>query len=147
MGFSKKNVQALDVDHRGTVITENLGKILEDSRERKILFVVATQQAKSNSLERKKIKGVRYSDEVGFVRDKLNRGHEITQSELYFLVHDSIMRDVVAWSAREDVLLADVRRELDERRDTLLSWVHLNPEGNRIIASALSEIIYDNLCE
>ena len=57
------------------------------------------------------------------------------------------MHELKGWAARRGVLLADVASGLDERRDVLVSWVHLNAEGNRLIARSLAATILAATCE
>jgi hypothetical protein len=51
------------------------------------------------------------------------------------------MRDLEEWCETNAVPYVDAIAALDERRDCLVSWVHLNPEGNGIVAEALSQEI------
>jgi hypothetical protein len=45
------------------------------------------------------------------------------------------------------VTYVDTIAALDARRDVLMSWVHLNREGNAIIAEALSGPILEKTCK
>jgi hypothetical protein len=58
-----------------------------------------------------------------------------------FLVHTHLMEALRTWAAANDVELVDALALLDERRDLLVSWVHLHPDANRVIANALAERI------
>jgi hypothetical protein len=44
------------------------------------------------------------------------------------------------------VPLVDVIAALDPRRDTLVSWVHVTPEGNRMIAEVFADTIAGGEC-
>lgn len=44
---------------------------------------------------------------------------------------------------RRSVLFADVIKLLDQDRDCLINWMHLNPKENRIVAWALSKEIFN----
>ena len=44
-----------------------------------------------------------------------------------------------------EVPFVDVLRRLDDRRDHLLTWVHLTPGGNQVVAAALADTILE-LC-
>ncbi|MFQ5510413.1 MAG: SGNH/GDSL hydrolase family protein [Candidatus Krumholzibacteriia bacterium] len=120
---------------------KNIGTIDLECRRRHITFIVASQQAKSFLVDRKHIRGVTYGEESILVRQDLDRNKHITNRELYFLTHNVLMRDLEAWAAARGVPYADVIGAMDQRRDCLVSWVHLNPEGNRMVARAFATAI------
>jgi hypothetical protein len=51
------------------------------------------------------------------------------------------MRDLEDWCGANHVPFVDVIAAMDERRDCLVSWVHLDAQGNRIVAGALAREI------
>jgi hypothetical protein len=55
-----------------------------------------------------------------------------------FLVHAHLMDALRVWAATNDVELVDAVALLDDRRDWLVSWVHLHPDANRVIGNALA---------
>lgn len=137
----------------------NLEVIARAAEEHGVRFLVATQQAKSKLFEAAALRGVTYAQEVALVREKFERG-EIGPKAVavgprnpvlevvshmdparILLVHDRLMRDLRAWAPQRGVELVDVQAALDQRRDLILTWVHLAPEANRIVAAALAEAI------
>ena len=62
-----------------------------------------------------------------------------------FTIHSRLMTDLKAWAAENDVGLVDVIELLDQDRDLLISWVHLHPTANRMIAEALAQKILEHV--
>ncbi|MEW6270143.1 MAG: SGNH/GDSL hydrolase family protein [Thermodesulfobacteriota bacterium] len=156
-------------ERRSRGFIANLEKLRAECRERGIALVVATQQFRSTLIPEEEQRGVTYRQEVELVRDKLRRGeigpHALEVPEKTFelrtkavddtgmrtiamlhppramLVHTRLMDELRAWARAHDVPLVDVIAELDQRRDLMVNWVHLKPEANRIVASALAREI------
>ena len=57
-----------------------------------------------------------------------------------------LMEGLKNWVMKNDVLFVDGIKVLDYDRETLSSWVHLNPKGNRILAKAFTEKILSKFC-
>jgi lysophospholipase L1-like esterase len=131
----------------------NVSQIRDLCEDRGILLVVATQQSRSKShyrigndiTEQTDIDEITYGQEASLLREKLARGEGIARRELTFLVHGEIMSELRDWAHANDVPLADALDALDHDRHTLLSWVHLNPEGNRIVADTFASVILSSL--
>lgn len=68
-------------------------------------------------------------------------GGGLTSQELNFLRHSRLMRELEIWAASQDVPLVDVISALDGDRDVLVSWVHLSPRGNQMVAAAFAQEI------
>jgi lysophospholipase L1-like esterase len=119
----------------------NLARIAEECQKRGIVFIVATQQAKSMAIERSAIKGVTYADEVRDVEERLAHLGHVSGDEMYFLTHSRLMNAMRSWASARGLPLVDVIRALDGERDVLVSWVHLSPKGNQMIAKAFAEEI------
>ena len=119
----------------------NISAICDECRKRGITFIVASQQAKSLLVDREDIKGVTYKGESERVRGHLAEDGYVTRQELYFLTHVVLMDDLEEWVKTNHVPYVDVIAALDQRRDCLVSWVHLNAEGNRIVAEAFASAI------
>jgi lysophospholipase L1-like esterase len=124
----------------------NLARLQQESQKRDIVFIVASQQTKSLMVRRQQIKGITYDQEAHMVRAKLREGKKLTANELYFLTHSALMDAERDWAAMNRVPFVDVIRALDQDRDVLVSWVHLTPKGNRMIAAALAEEIQNHTC-
>ena len=146
-------VQDVLVDSVGSRFLANVSAIYEECSKRGIHFVVANQQASSqpgfgrSEKYRKQSKGITYQDEIGLIRAKIGRHESIERHEYTFLVHDRLMADLEAWALHNEVPFVDVIALLDEDRHYLLSWVHLHPEANRLIASALADEILRHGCD
>lgn len=132
---------------KGAWFIRNVESILAECRRQKILFVVATQQAKSGTIERENIRGVTYAQEVGMIRQKLETSGSVGMQERDLLVHHGIMDTLKNWARHTGVPLVDCIQALDQRRDVLTTWVHLTPEGNRIVASVLGREIARHIGE
>jgi hypothetical protein len=70
----------------------------------------------------------------------------ITDYEYSFLIHQRLMQDLKHWAEQHDVPFVDVIGALDQNRDYLLSWVHLHPAANRVVAAKFSEPILREFC-
>ena len=65
----------------------------------------------------------------------------LTLGEIRFLTHSVLVGDLEAWARTTGVPVVDVMAALDPMRDVLVSWVHLSPRGNRVIAEQLGQEI------
>lgn len=117
----------------------NIDSLYRECQRRGILFVALKQQARSNIVQ--DIKGLSYAQEVQMVKDQLEKEGAIARSELFFLTQSVITTNLENWATANSVPFVDVQKVLDQDRDVLLSWVHLSPRGNRMIADALAEKI------
>lgn len=136
----------LHIQNRSEHFIKYLSLIYEECKKRDILFIVATQQAKSHLIKKENIKGITYEDEVKLVKSKLFNEGKISLSELYFLTHNIIMEELKKWAYANNIPIVDVIKALDQRRDYLLSWVHLSPRANRIVASEFTKEILRHVC-
>ena len=130
-----------------------LDEIREAAERRNILFIVANQQANSKSwfgipaAQRIDQKGVTYSDEVAGIERILQRGEPISGYEFDFLIHARLMRDLRNWTKKNELPFVDIISLLDQERQHLVSWVHLDAYANGLIADALAdEILRHGLC-
>lgn len=135
--FDRQAVEA-HLEGRSERFIGNLARLAEAVREDGAVFVPMTQMTQPELIPRDRIRGVTYEQEVSAVREKLEKEGSIDVSELYFHAHSVLMEDLRKWTRDGGIPLVDVIRVLDPRRDVLLSWVHLTPEGNRMIARALA---------
>ncbi len=62
-----------------------------------------------------------------------------------FMVHHGVMQALRQWADREHVTLVDGIAALDQDRDNLLTYVHLNADGNRVVARELGKAILEQL--
>ncbi len=56
------------------------------------------------------------------------------------------MKELTKWVSANNVPNVDVIKAFDQDRDCLLSWVHLNAKGNKIIASEFAREILRHVC-
>lgn len=75
------------------------------------------------------------------VQDKLEKEGSIKMTELHFLTHSLLTTNLENWATSNHVPFVNVQKVLDQDRDVLVSWVHLSPRGNRMIANTLAEEI------
>jgi hypothetical protein len=86
-------------------------------------------------------------DSVTFVGDDLSArrawlsGFVQAVTAASFVVHAGVMDAVRGWAARQDVELVDGIARLDGHRDSLVTWVHLDARGNKLLAKALASRI------
>ncbi|MFQ5697749.1 MAG: SGNH/GDSL hydrolase family protein, partial [Myxococcota bacterium] len=125
------------VEGRSELFLRNLDRILAACRARGIPFFVISQQAQSKLLE--DLRGVTYEDEWRLVHERFARGEDVGYRGRLFLIHHKIMGDLRDWVGQRHALFIDGIAALDPRRDTLTSWVHLDAEGNRILARAIAD--------
>lgn len=124
-------------------------------------LIVVTQQVQSLLVPAEKRRGVTYVEEVEQVRAALlerrvgpgsaerpalldlEKVGKIYDWSRILLIHERLLEAQLAWAAREGVVVADARRALDARRDLLLTWVHLHPDGNRLVAETVADAILE----
>ena len=118
-----------------------------------IQLVIANQQASSQSWfqvpieQRQKMKGLTYDEEVQQIRNRLQHGQSISGYEFNFLIHQRLMQDLELWTMNNELSFIDIIDLLDDHRDHLISYVHLDAYGNSIVAQALAaEIMNDYEC-
>jgi len=134
------------------VFLQDLEEIREVADRRHILFIVANQQANSKSwfgipaAQRMSQKGVTYGDEVAGIEHMLQRGEPISGYEFNFLIHARLMRDLRTWAQNNKLPFVDIIRLLDQERQHMVSWVHLDAFANGVIADALADQILRREC-
>lgn len=133
----------LEADRSGKAdrFVARIEKTFDECRRRNIVFIVAPQQAQSHLLPPERMRGVTMADEVRLIQEKLGATNALAYNELNLLIHDELMARLRAWASARHVPVADVVRALDRDRDYLMSWVHLHPHGNRIVAVELAKTI------
>ncbi len=137
---------------RSRVFLKNMETILSSSRKAGISFIVANQQATSRSpvptavQERLLLRGVSLEAEAEKIRRKMKDKSNVTDFEFTLLIHERMMRDLRQWANQQGVPFVDVIGALNLDRHYLLSWVHLHPEANRVVAAKLSEPILRQFC-
>ena len=61
------------------------------------------------------------------------------------MLHKDLMDAERQWAITNGIPHADVIDAMDSSRQNLVTWVHLNAAGNRVIASVLSNTILQKL--
>jgi len=140
--YSKADYES-HINGKAATFVGNVAEMRDACRKAGVLFIVLKQQARSMSIH--DVKGVTYEQEVERIRHKLETTDAINHQEMAFLTHQVLTDSLQAWARAEDVPVVDVRELLNHDRDVLLSWVHLSPRGNRMIAAALAEEILHDL--
>jgi lysophospholipase L1-like esterase len=123
----------------------NLDAIAADCRKTGARMIVVTQQARSLMVEPARLRGLRYEDEVKIVEQALAASEPDTRfnaMQLHlgamFDVHSHLMHAVRDWAAIHRVPLVDGIAKLDRQRDLVLTWVHLAPPANKMLARAIA---------
>lgn len=151
---AEKTLEILDrvASRTSREFIRDLDTIRKIADDRNIEFIVISQQANSKSWyglpekERLKSKGVTYQDEVDQILSVLNAGESISGYEFNFLIHDRLMRDLETWAEEKELPYIDFIEILDKKRHLLVSWVHLHPEANKLLADAIADKIYKSSC-
>ncbi|MFN8178652.1 MAG: SGNH/GDSL hydrolase family protein [bacterium] len=143
--YDADDVRAHEVG-RSERFLASLDAIRTECEKRGIRFVVATQQAASLLVPREKMRGLTYEAEESLVKARLAKDGSIDAIEMAFLTHADMMRALRGWAAERRVPLVDVVAATDQRRDILVSWVHLSPEGNERVAEAFAPTILSLTC-
>ena len=123
----------------------NLQRLADVSRENGIRLIVASQSATSLEKNRERLKALSYSAEQTALREKLAAGGGVGARDANLLIHGELMDAEREWAIANKVPLADVIAAMDGSRQSLVSWVHLNAAGNRLVASVLSKTILAEL--
>jgi len=127
----------------------NLQKIYDKTKEHNIYFIPITQQINSKAphgfpkAERAKFRGLTYEAEMEAIRKKADRMQPLVPLEIAALTHSLLMRDVRNWAKAESLPMIDFIRIMNNDRHQLISWVHLTPEGNGMLARAISSKILE----
>lgn len=143
--FEVGQVEACE-EARPEAFVANLQKLLEACRTHGALLIVGEQQARSLIVPREELHGVTYAEEVALVREKLRRRGYVSKLERNLLVHQRILEAQGAWARAQQVPVAPILDALDEDRDMLVSWVHLSPEGNAVVARTYAREILARTC-
>lgn len=136
----------------GTYI-ENIDAILQRARAEDVLMLVANQQAAAatpyprRAEERAHMRGVTYGAEAKALQDRFDAGEPLGTFEYSFLVHQNMMNMLENWAAENDVPFVDYISALDDRRDLLVSWVHLHPDANTVLAKSLTLPLLSEFCD
>jgi hypothetical protein len=129
----------------------NLDKIRRAAERRNIVVIVANQQANSKSwfgipaAQRVSQKGVTYGDEVAGIERILQRGEPISGYEFNLLIHARLMRDLGNWAEKNKLPFVNIIGLLDQERQHMVSWVHLDAYANGLVADALADEILQHL--
>jgi lysophospholipase L1-like esterase len=140
------------MDERSRVFLTNLTTLLDASRSVGSKFIVVSQQATSHSplpgakQERLKLRGITYEQEAGEISRRMATNKEVTSFEYSLLIHQRLMNDMKQWANKRNVPYVDVIGALNQDRHLLLSWVHLHPDANRVVAERISEPIMRQFC-
>lgn len=125
----------------------NLERIHELCRQNGATLIVANQQATDHEETREKLRGLTYEAEQAAVRQSLSTDNRVSWRSIAFMLHKDLMDAERQWAASNGVPHADVIGAMDLSRQNLVTWVHLNAAGNRVIASVLSNAILGQLAD
>jgi lysophospholipase L1-like esterase len=83
-----------------------------------------------------------YPDEVAMVEEMLTRDKKLSAIQSSLLVHRDLMDDLQKLSHSRGLVLVDGIGALDRYgEEAMASYVHLNPKGNEILATAIADAI------
>ncbi len=124
----------------------NLELLRQECAAAGIELIVVSQQVQSLLFDDAERRGMTYAEEQERVRALFAEEGGVRPIQLAFLTHADLMRDLERWVGESGVRYVDAIEALDARRDVLVSWVHLNAEGNALLAEALAGPILDVAC-
>ncbi len=139
-------VVAYRTGERVTTFLANVAAIRGAATESGALFIAVSQQAKSFLVPRDAIQGVTYAEEKRRVEAKIEREGFATLRELFFVTHADLMTALRDWVRAENIPFVDAIERLDRRRDLLYTYVHLNAQGNALLAEAIADEILQKTC-
>jgi lysophospholipase L1-like esterase len=142
--FSTEGFQAFREGKRERFIG-NLQRLADVSRQHGIRLIVASQSATSLEDRREQLEMLSYSEEQAALSEKLAAGQGVHAREANLLIHRELMDAEREWASANRVPYADVIAAMDGNRQSLITWVHLDAAGNRLVASALSKTILNEL--
>lgn len=145
-------------EERRDVYLDNVEEIRAEAEKRGVTLIVASQQAKSGVVPQAEMRGLDYATEQERLRAALMAGTHGPKAQAValndmqelarmldparvFLVHGYVMEGLREWASSHGVPYVDVIAALDDRRDLLLSWVHLHADANTVVAKAFAETI------
>lgn len=123
----------------------NLQRLADLCRTNGIQLIVVSQSATSREDQREQLKTLTYSAEQAELSKKLAAGAGVTAVEAFLLVHKELMDAEREWAIANKIPHADAIAAMDGNRHNMVSWVHLNAAGNRLIADVLSKTILNVL--
>jgi len=136
---------------RSEFFLRNVELIAKACEERGITFIAMNQQKKSTSwwpsseAYRERMRNLTYQQELAQTRARAEIDGSLTIFERSMLVHGQMMEALESWAHAKQVPFVDIIDELDHDRHLLLSYVHLHPEANRMIAARLAGLIGNKL--
>ena len=89
-------------------------------------------------IDRLPLKGASYDDETRSIKQRMANGDTVASLEYSMVIHESLMDGLKDLAQERGLPFVDIIKELDQHRHLLLSWVHLHPEANQIVAKALA---------
>lgn len=104
-----------------------------------IRFVVVSQQAASLLFTKDTIKGVSYEDELKAIRESVAKTGEFGGLQKTFLIHHDLMAAEKSWAKSNGVYYIDAIKAMDGNRDLLIDWMHLNSQGNLLLAKTIKD--------
>lgn len=125
---------------------DNLEALRALCAQRGIELVVASQLLQSQTIPREEIRGISQAEEIARVQQRLDERGWVGATEQWLLIHDRLMQAQRAWARQHGVHYMDLIERLGGDRSVLLSWVHVDPEGNRRIAAELAEALAPRVC-
>ena len=124
----------------------HLNILREAVRDSGAQFVVATQLAKSDLYSDTEIAGISYASEVSEIYAQLDEQGAIPNGKRIILVHHHLMNALKAWALNNRIVTIDVVEELGTHRQELISWVHLSPTGNKLVANEFAASLAPLIC-
>jgi lysophospholipase L1-like esterase len=129
-----------DIERTAARFRANLEAMLALSRSEGFELLLIRQPITTVTTN-KSFKGRTYEQEYEGVMAKLEAGDWVSRFDLSMIRHHRLIEELDALAEREGLPVIDNIALLDQHRELLASWVHLEPEANRMLAAALADSV------
>ena len=127
-------------------LVASLERLRRDARAADVLLIASNQQVSSGISEREARRGLSYEAERRAIRRGLTERGSVSWLDARMLHHAELMKSAEQWALERDVPFVDNIDALDGDRNELVSWVHLSPRGNELLARSFGDEILRQVC-
>jgi len=144
MEYSKEEIDTFSREKKARFLG-NLEKISDACKKNQSRLIVVSQQATTLEENREKLRGMTYAQEQALASARLASTGRLSALDTDFILQGDLMAAEREWVEKNSVLYLDAIRGVDSARHNLVTWVHLNAAGNRILASLLTREILEQV--
>ncbi len=92
-------------------------------------------------IDREELKGITFQEEQDLIREQIADEKFLKAPAIIFVTHAILMNNLKEWASVNDIYFVDVIPVMDQERDSLVTHVHLDANGNRVVAQKLAQKI------